>query len=213
MLTPQLSSGVSATEMSVEGGARPEVTWWTQNPDVALVGAITLDDEAKLQLELLFATLDTGGNGVISEADFYMVDGAGDSQMGGGSSGGGRKSSLETARAALLQRELLQRWDELLKHFDFASDGKITPQEFVQGFKLAALRSPLDATRGSGAIPVTHFDYLTLLNGSVNATVKNLCKMIFDFFASANAGADASLARVQAQVVENKMIFGVPKSA
>ena len=209
MLAPQLSTGVST--MSVEGGAtRPEVTWWTQNPNVALVGAITLDDEAKLQLELLFATIDTDGNGVISEADFYMVDG--NSQMGSGTSGGGRRSSLETARAALLQRELLQRWDELLTHFDFASDNKVSPHEFVQGFKLAALRSPLDATRGSGAIPVNHFDYLTLLNGSVNATVKNLCKMIFDFFASANAGADASLARVQAQVVANRMIFGVPLS-
>ena len=84
MLAPQLSTGVST--MSVEGGAtRPEVTWWTQNPNVALVGAITLDDEAKLQLELLFATIDTDGNGVISEADFYMVDG--NSQMGSGTSG------------------------------------------------------------------------------------------------------------------------------
>ena len=61
-----------------------------------------------LQLELLFATMERDRSGMLTQEDFFLVDAM------PGTAPEARKSSLETARAALLQREVLQRWDELL---------------------------------------------------------------------------------------------------
>ena len=99
--------GHAASDMSVKGDS-----WWDQNPEAGVVCSVPLDDTSKIQLELLFAVLDRKGSGTLTTDDFFLSETLSDRASAGSS--GRRKTSLETARDALLQREVLHKWDELL---------------------------------------------------------------------------------------------------
>ena len=120
---------------------------------------------------------------------------------------------MEVASAALLQREILLKWDEIRGEFDFDNNACITPTEFVHGMKRAALRFPIDAQIAARGRPdSSHLEYLTLLTESVNHTIKNLCKLLFEYLASVQKDAQKSLQRVQAQVYAARSAAGLPTS-
>lgn len=89
----------------------------------------------------------------------------------------------------------------------------ITPTEFVHGMKRAALKFPVDPTIAARGTPnASHLEYLTLLTESLNATIKNLCKALFEHMTHAQADAGAAMQRVQAQVYAARQAAGLPSN-
>jgi hypothetical protein len=177
-------------------------TWWDANATASIVAFVSLADDTKFQLEVLFGLLDRSGDGIITKDDFMIVPPP-----------TGRKTAKQATDDALLQREIFHRWDLLRQEFDFSNDNAIAPAEFVHGMKCAALKRPLDAAsrlRPEARPDASHLEYLTLLADSVNATIKNLCKAVFDFCKSARADAQADLDRVSAQVSSQRVSRGLP---
>jgi len=176
--------------------------WWEGNPLAGIIAIVPLAEDTKMQLEVLFGILDRDGSGVLTKEDFLVVPAPST-----------RKNSLEVAQEALMQREILVKWDALCSEFDFSSDNRIAPTEFVHGMKRAALRFPIDASSARSPQPnASHLDYLTIITVSLNATIKNLCKMLFDYLASARADANAALQRVNEAVVQKRRASGLPTS-
>ena len=86
----------SVSEMSVETNKPP--SWWEANWEVGLLGTMALDSETKQQIETLFAMLDRDKDGTLTQEDFYLA--SSDARTNH------HKNSIETARDALLQREV-----------------------------------------------------------------------------------------------------------
>ena len=151
-----------------------EDTWWDDedHQEAGVIAVLTLTEDTKHQLELLFFLLDRDGSGRLTQNDFEVVPPP-----------SGTKSAAQAAQDALFQREILVRWHELRKNFDFANDQAISPGEFVHGMKVMALKHPLDEgsrLRPEARSDASHLEYLTLLTASLNNTIKNLCKHLFE---------------------------------
>ena len=86
----------SVSEMSVET-TKPS-SWWEANWEVGLFSTVALDSETKQQIETLFAMLDRDKDGALTQEDFYLA--SSDARTNH------HKNSIETARDALLQREV-----------------------------------------------------------------------------------------------------------
>ena len=120
----------------------------------------------------------------------------------------------QAATTALMQREVLRKWEALRQEMDFNGDGCVSAEEFINGMKRTAMKlapgaecftavdQPIALADGTAAQailkPASHHDMLMLLNESINNAVKNLCKELFDFFNSCGADAANAFARVQA---------------
>ena len=88
-------------------------TWWDDddNAQAGVIAIVPVADDTRLQLEVLFGLLDRDGSGALTQADFEVVPPP-----------SGRKSAAQAAHDALLQREILVRWHELRRTFDFSDD-------------------------------------------------------------------------------------------
>jgi hypothetical protein len=235
---------------SVDMGAVPPLNldYWDLHPHMGFAGVVMLEDDTKMQLEVLFGMIDRDHSGVITHDDFVFVTNM--EQVHGMQ----RHSSHETvtrlhcsphrssthvtrspgraalpppltrrscpsqvdqaATTALMQREVLRKWEALRMEMDFNGDGCVSAEEFINGMKRTAMKlapgaecftavdQPIALADGTAAQailkPASHHDMLMLLNESINNAVKNLCKELFDFFNSCGADAANAFARVQA---------------
>ena len=162
--------------------------WWEGHPLAGIAAVVQLHDDTKFQLEVLFGILDRDGSGMLTQEDFLTAMPEKSAE----------KSATAVAEEALMQRDILIKWDALCSEFDFTSDRKISPTEFVHGMKRQALRLPLDPACARGGPDASHLTLLTLLTESVNRTIKNLCKDLFDYFTSSTKESQQALQRVQA---------------
>uniref|UniRef100_A0A7S4B2X6 EF-hand domain-containing protein n=1 Tax=Chrysotila carterae TaxID=13221 RepID=A0A7S4B2X6_CHRCT len=135
------------------GPPSPPSDFWTQHPDAATFGMqrLYLQEETKQMLESLFGALDTDHDALLTAADFAL-----------------NKPFSRSAAA---------KWEILRAQFDLNGNGKITPEEFISGFKSLAMRQPLE--RGAfPSLPRDHRECMQLLNRAVNKVILQLGKAL-----------------------------------
>jgi len=129
--------------------------------DAASTFGFFIDGRSREQMQKLFDILDKDGKGVLEPGDWPS-----------------------TADGA-------SHWDKMRTHFDVNNDGKITPEEFVNGLKKFVLEQPIGSPAPAGlfSFPAgSHGQHLKDLNESINSALCNWCKSIYE---SASQGSPA----------------------
>jgi len=139
--------------MSPPAMKKSESTYWQEQSHSA-IDTMYLEAETKQQIEQLYQLLDANQDGQVSIEDFALPSGE-------------------------IPRERQAQWEMLRDEFDFDRNGVVDADEFVNGVKRQALKSPLDPGCFP-SIPTSHKDCLLWLNASVNNTIQQLCKALYE---------------------------------
>ena len=168
---------------SVDMGAVPPLNldYWDLHPHMGFAGVVMLEDDTKMQLEVLFGMIDRDHSGVITHDDFVFVTNM--EQVHGMQ----RHSSHETvtrlhcsphhssthvtrspgraalpppltrrshpsqvdqaATTALMQREVLRKWEALRQEMDFNGDGCVSAAGGFQRRSLPSRAARYNASR------------------------------------------------------------------